>query len=384
MEYFKINEGSREAKATVRTEECLIGFLWNGERRYQDVLSENFPSKINEQYLFLVGYVTKDTENIYERVSSLMSAVLARTLGVEMIQTENRIRHILIALLKGTERCIARYLDSLEACMIHSNWKEETVWASRSFLDMREGYEVFWKAYGQLKYGLTFGSGHILRNFDEESFSADEIEYPISLERQVGAAVGRCEKENCLEKTEKFLQQITAGIHQPEDIRYAANRLLQHMREITKESNMQAYDELRNQNMEERIANANNRNQLSEIMEKVCEITCNKHNEKRNNNYNINRALEYIRIHYGEGVTLEETARELNITPEYLSVLFKREVGINFSVFLKRFRISHAKRLLKETDMKVHEIAAACGYSNSNYFIKVFREVTGTVPTEYR
>ena len=65
-------------------------------------------------------------------------------------------------------------------------------------------------------------------------------------------------------------------------------------------------------------------------------------------------------------------------------MLFKREVGINFSVFLKRFRISHAKRLLKGTDMKVREVAAACGYSNSNYFIKVFREVTGTVPTDFR
>ena len=74
----------------------------------------------------------------------------------------------------------------------------------------------------------------------------------------------------------------------------------------------------------------------------------------------------------------------LNITPEYLSMLFKREMGMNFSIFLKEFRISHAKRLLKETDMKIYEVAQECGYSNSNYFARIFKEVTGVSPAEYR
>ena len=65
-------------------------------------------------------------------------------------------------------------------------------------------------------------------------------------------------------------------------------------------------------------------------------------------------------------------------------MLFKREMGMNFSVFLKKFRISHAKRLLKTTDMKIYEVAQECGYSNSNYFTKVFKEVTGISPAEYR
>lgn len=101
-------------------------------------------------------------------------------------------------------------------------------------------------------------------------------------------------------------------------------------------------------------------------------------------NYVIQKAIAYIREHYQEGLTQEEIARKLEITPEYLSTLFKRELGINFSTFLKQFRISHAKRLLKGTDMKIYEIASAVGYSDSKYFQRVFKEQIGISPGEYR
>ena len=77
-------------------------------------------------------------------------------------------------------------------------------------------------------------------------------------------------------------------------------------------------------------------------------------------------------------------AAVLDITPEYLSTLFNREMGINFSVFLKQFRISHAKRMLKGTDRKVYEIANAVGYNDPKYFQRVFKEVVGVSPGEYR
>lgn len=101
-------------------------------------------------------------------------------------------------------------------------------------------------------------------------------------------------------------------------------------------------------------------------------------------NYVIKRAINHIREHYQEGLTQEEVAAVHQITPEYLSTLFNREMGINFSVFLKQFRISHAKRMLKGTDMKVYEIADAVGYSDSKYFQRVFKEEVGVSPGEYR
>ena len=81
---------------------------------------------------------------------------------------------------------------------------------------------------------------------------------------------------------------------------------------------------------------------------------------------------------------MEEVARKLEITPEYLSALFNREMNINFSIFVKEFRISHAKRLLKGTNLKIYEIAQMVGYQDPKYFNRVFKEVQGISPGEFR
>ena len=101
-------------------------------------------------------------------------------------------------------------------------------------------------------------------------------------------------------------------------------------------------------------------------------------------NYTIKKAITFIREHYMENISLDLLAEHLEITPEYLSTLFNKEVGINFSIFLKRFRISQAKRLLKGTDKKIYEIASEVGYNDPKYFNRVFKEEIGISPGDYR
>ena len=155
------------------------------------------------------------------------------------------------------------------------------------------------------------------------------------------------------------------------------------MVETAKEINQKAYEILRTQNSMQNVLNAYTRKELFDTLADVSNVICDKDKKDGISNYIINRTLEYIRMHFKEGITLEETAEMMNITPEYLSMLFKREMGMNFSVFLRKFRISYAKRLLKGTDMKVYEVAQECGYVNSNYFTRVFKEETGISPAEY-
>ena len=81
---------------------------------------------------------------------------------------------------------------------------------------------------------------------------------------------------------------------------------------------------------------------------------------------------------------MEEVADNLDITPEYLSTLFNRETGENFTSFLKKFRMSHAKRLLKGTDKKISDIAIEVGYSDPKYFSRVFKAEEGISPGDYR
>ena len=92
----------------------------------------------------------------------------------------------------------------------------------------------------------------------------------------------------------------------------------------------------------------------------------------------------YIRDHYAEELSMQDVARVMNYSDAYFCKLFKQCFKVNFSAYLNEFRIAKAKELLQTTRLNVREVSVACGYSDSNYFARVFKRVTGMTPTEYR
>ena len=194
----------------------------------------------------------------------------------------------------------------------------------------------------------------------------------------------REENANVKKEMNQFLQQIIREEYRAKEIRRAALKLVTRMMDMAKEINQKAYEKMKEQDYLKEVLLAYTKEELQRTLYQVGKLVCDKCKKEGISNYTINRTLEYVETHFKEGITLEKTAEVLNITPEYLSTLFKREMGMNFSVFLKEFRMKQAKRLLKSTNLKIYEIAQECGYSNSNYFTKVFKEVTGISPAEYR
>lgn len=98
----------------------------------------------------------------------------------------------------------------------------------------------------------------------------------------------------------------------------------------------------------------------------------------------VKEAVEYICKNMSIPCTLTDTARELNMSPEYLSRNFHEEMGITFMAFVRMVKIDYACVLLKKTDMKIYEIAKATGYQNDKYFCNIFKKVMGMQPQKYR
>jgi len=92
----------------------------------------------------------------------------------------------------------------------------------------------------------------------------------------------------------------------------------------------------------------------------------------------------YLREHYREELTLQMVASELHVSSIYLGRLFKAETGEFFSDYLNRLRLEEAKKQLVQTSLKASEIASLCGFSDSNYFFRKFKQKIGLSPTEYR
>lgn len=105
---------------------------------------------------------------------------------------------------------------------------------------------------------------------------------------------------------------------------------------------------------------------------------------EQSDNLIVRMAKEFVDKHLLEDITLGKVAAEIHVSPGYLSRVFLKELGENFSDYVIRNKLDYAQKQLRETNKKVYEIAADIGYTNSHYFSKLFKERFGITPLEYR
>ncbi len=107
--------------------------------------------------------------------------------------------------------------------------------------------------------------------------------------------------------------------------------------------------------------------------------------DRRNNhtNYTVNIVRQYIHEHLSEKLTLNEVSSIFNITPNYLSQLFRKYNDIGFNEYVTVSKINEAKSMLAAGQMKIYEVSDALGFESSFYFSKVFKKIEGISPKEY-
>ncbi|MBM6867452.1 helix-turn-helix domain-containing protein [Collinsella tanakaei] len=98
----------------------------------------------------------------------------------------------------------------------------------------------------------------------------------------------------------------------------------------------------------------------------------------------VSRLVAYIDGNYRERITLADLADKTGYNATYISQLFKRKLGINFSEYLLRVRLSAATAVLSSSDARVSDIAAEHGFADLKSFNAAFRKTFGKTPAEYR
>jgi two-component system response regulator YesN len=108
--------------------------------------------------------------------------------------------------------------------------------------------------------------------------------------------------------------------------------------------------------------------------------------EKSNKKYSYitQKTILFIHLHYGKDISIRDIASEINVVPNYLSNVFKKDTGVTVIEYLSNVRINKAEDLLKNTDLKIIDIGKSVGFLNSHYFPEIFRRKTGLAPSEYR
>lgn len=94
--------------------------------------------------------------------------------------------------------------------------------------------------------------------------------------------------------------------------------------------------------------------------------------------------VDYIETHYGEKIYIETLSDMITVSPDYFTKMFKESIGKTPVDYINGVRINRALELLSESDVPVNEIAEQIGFSNPNYFHKIFKQYMVTSPLAYR
>ena len=119
----------------------------------------------------------------------------------------------------------------------------------------------------------------------------------------------------------------------------------------------------------------------------IVELTKAVHNHKLSlDKYSppIQRVMEYINLHLGDHISNDDLAANASMSISHLSKVFKKETGGTMTEYIALMRCKKAAGLLKKTDLPVQEISSYVGYSDNNYFVKVFKKIYDLTPSEYR
>ena len=99
---------------------------------------------------------------------------------------------------------------------------------------------------------------------------------------------------------------------------------------------------------------------------------------------NFSLITEYLNEHYNDEISLESITKKFNINRNKLNNIFLNKTSKTCLNYLMNLRIDMAKIILANTELPVSEVAGRVGYSDSNYFTKIFKKMTGSTPSAFR
>ena len=112
--------------------------------------------------------------------------------------------------------------------------------------------------------------------------------------------------------------------------------------------------------------------------------TKNQDNKENQEERTITGIIKYLQEHLAEEISLNILADTFHLSSQYISQLFKNEIGVNFLAYLTNLRMENAKKLLISTSLSIGEISEQSGYGDYRVFTKAFKKAEGSTPSQYR
>ncbi|OCT11448.1 hypothetical protein A8709_07200 [Paenibacillus pectinilyticus] len=241
----------------------------------------------------------------------------------------------------------------------------------------------FIEAFEALKHKLLFGKKSLIKYTDINKIdnSADEI--CLENEKKLVQAIERLQYEQTLKCVDEFYAYLAKGnkCSYPY-ILSVSFKLLTLAKKLTQQENSIGNEFL----IWEQLNSFETVEEIHKWLRDVLNTVMLEALNKNNNNYSsaVNFMVDYIQKNYVRNITLRDISNEIFLSENYLTTLFKKEMGITFKKYLINTRMEKAKLLLADPKYKIFEIANLVGYESEEYFSNIFKESVGLTPKGFR
>jgi len=245
--------------------------------------------------------------------------------------------------------------------------------------------KLYYTLYQYLEWNIVLGDAVMISYPKVSHINAVTCTYPIEIESRLKTAL--CVGD--LERTEKIMTEFLTyfndgAVYRPKEIKETYVRFLWTLISIAKDINLIREGQIEMQSVLEQITEAKTMGELKAVPHLLLKKMQPGEEKESRTSLTVKRAQSMIHEFYQTGITLEEIADKLSMTPEYLGTQFKKELGVSFSSYIREYRLNKAKELLLSTQLKQYEIAKAVGYTDAKYFSRQFREYVGQSPGDYQ
>ena len=381
---FQIEKERQEKPEQVGTLEQIFFSILSGkltvDEETESYLANRYHIDCREPVSLLCAYHGENAKS--EEIRRYFRRVFSAYEGLDFYFPDTVFRNTVTVVVKGysnlkdLERWVQQQILRQSPHEVAAGWIEVD-----SLNLLGEGFALL---YPWLDWNISVNHSVLICYPQIKNIQTASCNYPFDLETQMKAAV--CADDHIKEQAvmDTFHASFCDGkIYAPKEIKESYVRFLWSTISIAKEIGKVYVQQINQQELLNSIMNAKLRDELvdaSSLLLKELART----QDTDTTHLTVKRMKSMIHEFYQTGIMLDDISRKLDMTPEYLGTLFHRETGITFSNYVKNYRISKAKELLAGTNLKLYEVAEKVGYSDSKYFSRIFKEITGQLPTEYR
>ena len=109
-----------------------------------------------------------------------------------------------------------------------------------------------------------------------------------------------------------------------------------------------------------------------------------KENTSASTNQYFYKTILYISNNFTENLTIDKLAKNVNISPDHLSRIFKKTTGVTIGQYITEMRLNYAKSLVKMSNIPINEICIKSGFNSPEHFSRLFKEKFNMSPIKYR